>query len=50
MKVENREKLIEAKGILRGLSYCAEPRVADAIEQVIESIVLIVADKQEKAG
>lgn len=50
MTIENRERLIEAKGILDGLSYCAEPRVADAIDRVIESIDLVLEDEQKKKG
>lgn len=48
MKVENREKLIEAKGILSGISYLVSPQASDAIDTAIELIETVLNDKENK--
>ena len=50
MKVENREKLIEAKGILEGLSYIVSPQTADAVDEAVELIETVLNDKEKGAN
>ena len=48
MKVENREKLIEAKGILTGISYLVTPQTSDAIDTAIELIETVLNGKEKE--
>ena len=48
MKVENREKLIEAKGILTGLSYLVSPQASDAVDTAVELIETVLNDKEKE--
>ena len=50
MKVEDREKLIEAKGILVGLSYLVSPQTSDAVDTAIELIKTVLNDKEKGAN
>ena len=47
MKVENRERLIEIKGMLDGIAYCIDSATAEVLWDVVDTLDAILKDENK---